>query len=119
MKTILFCLLLLSSNCFATDKWSDDDIYREVAYQTIWVIDWGQTLNIAKHPQSLYETNQWLGKHPTEFEVNRYFVVNGIIHAIIANYLPSEWRKGFQYLTIGMEVNVVVTNFKLGVSVDF
>lgn len=119
MKYILICLLLLSSSCFAADKWSDGDVYREVAYQTIQVIDWRQTLTIAKHPNSFSELNPLLDKHPTEFAVNRYFVISSITHAIIANYLPSKWRPTFQYITIGVEVTAVANNFKLGIAVDF
>ena len=119
MKYLLIVALLLPLNSFAADPWSDGDIYREVAYQVIATIDWGQTLYIAKNPQIFSEKNSTLGRNPSISAVNAYFIKMQLAHLILSHVLPSEWRNGFQYLTIGGELETVGHNYNVGIKIGF
>jgi hypothetical protein len=120
MKTLLIALLLLSSSAFA-DEWTRGDTYREAAFLTLLVIDYGQTSTIAQHPERYKETvSAWaISEHPSQETVNTYFSVIAIAHPIIAYYLPSEWRKAFQYLTIGEKIPAVIGNTTIGIKISF
>jgi hypothetical protein len=120
MKTFLLALLLLSSSAFA-DEWTRGDSYREATFLTLLVIDYGQTSTVAQHPELYQEdVSAWaIGKHPSQETVNTYFSVIAIAHPIIAYYLPSEWRKAFQYVTIGEKIPAVVGNATIGIKMSF
>lgn len=119
MKYLFIALLLLSSNSFAADPWSEGDVYREVAYQVVQAIDWGQTRFIAKNPGEFYEHNPILGEHPSVDQVDKYFVIASLSHIFISHVLPDDWRKGWQYITIGSELNSINGNLMLGIGISF
>jgi hypothetical protein len=120
MKILLISLLLLSSSAFA-DEWTRGDSYREATFLTLLVIDYGQTSTIAQHPELYKETvSAWaISEHPSQETVNTYFSIVAIAHPIIAYYLPSEWRKAFQYLTIGEKIPAVIGNVTIGIKMTF
>ncbi len=90
------------------------------------IADWGTTLNIEDHP-NVYETNKYLGPHPSRRRINQYFTTLLAVHTI-GNYLiakiPSaKWRTFARY-----SGNVVVmidhggayfNNIQLGLKLDF
>jgi len=119
MKTLLI-LLLLSSSAFA-DEWRTSDTYREVAFQTLNVIDWGQTRYIAQHSESFHEQESaWIiGKFPDEKRVDIFMAETAVLHGLISYYLPSKYRSAFQYVTIGMKLNNTIANASIGIKVSF
>jgi hypothetical protein len=117
MFKFILALFLISSPAFA-DEWSREDTYREAAYLTLHTLDWAQTREIARNP-AYYEQNMYLGKHPTVRQVDRYFAAMALAHVGVAYLLPSEWRRPFQYLTIGVELGAVAHNFSIGISANF
>jgi hypothetical protein len=114
-------LLLFSSSVFAQDNWRSEDTYREIAFQILHVIDWGQTRYIAEHPENFYEIESaWaIGKHPTTGRVDAYMTETAVLHVIVAYALPETWRAPFQYVTIGMKLNNVVGNASIGIKILF
>lgn len=116
---LCFLFVILFSPRSHADDWSTGDTYREVTFQTLWVVDFGQTRNISEHTQQYYETNHYLGQHPTLGAVDRYFIVGAALHAGIAYVLPESLRAPFQYVTIGIETGYVAHNFHLGIGVKF
>lgn len=110
-------LLLVSSSAFA-DDWSRADSYREAAYLTLHTMDWAQTRNIARNP-AYYEQNSILGKHPSVSQVNQYFAATAALQFAVAYYLPPEYRKAFQYITLGIEFGAVTHNISLGIKATF
>lgn len=131
MKKIIFALcLLFSSSSYAFDK-------LEATYLALHAIDWAQTREIrpgnrkcdySYRTETFYnctgsieyrETNPILGNHPTSAQVNLYFAATAIAHVLIADALPSDYRKAFQYVTIGIESAVVVRNYQIGIRVGF
>ena len=118
MKKLLLILLFIPSLSFA-DPWSQDDIYREVAFQAVTIIDWGQTRDIAKNTDKFFEHNPFLGNSPSINSVDTYFISAIIIHVIVSNNLSSEYRKYFQYISIGIESNSAIKNAAHGIHVNF
>jgi hypothetical protein len=118
MKIIIILLILLPTFCFAGD-WSKEDTYREVTWQVLHAIDIGQTRDIAKNPDRFYEINPILGKHPSVEEVNRYAVASSLVHFGISYFLPKEYRKWWQYVSIGISTGIVSHNYDIGLKVDF
>lgn len=110
--------LNLSPETWGKD-WTREDTYRQAALTALLVVDWGQTRYIAKHPLQHKEMNQFLGEHPSVNRVNNYFTATIISHAVISAVLPSDWRKGWQYVWIGIEFGTVQRNRSIGIKVDF
>lgn len=119
MKALACGILLAICGAAHADNWKQGDTYREVAYQIVAAIDWGQTLNTAKNPDTLEEHNAILGKHPSVSKVNTYFVLTGLVHWGVAYALPREYREAFQYVTIGVEANQIQSNFSINIGVKF
>ena len=118
MFKFILALLLVSTSAIA-DEWTTADTKREAAYLTLHTLDWAQTRNIARNPNKWQEQNAILGKHPSISQVDRYFIATGALHFAVAYYLPAEYRKVFQYVTIGIEGRVVVHNFSIGIVAKF
>ena len=119
MKLFLI-LILFSSSAFA-DEWSTSDTYREVAFQTLNVIDWGQTRYIAEHPDRFREVeSKWaIGEHPTIQQVDNYMAASAVLHFAVSYFLPRDWRDAFQYITIGDKLNATIGNASIGIKVSF
>ena len=110
-------MLLISAPCFA-DDWTSADTKREAVYLTLHSMDWMQTRYIAKNP-SFHEQNDLVGRNPSIGKVNNYFVATALLHVGVAYLLPTEYRKAFQYITIGMEIGAVAHNYQIGIKLDF
>ena len=121
MKILLSLILLISSYAQATDNWTTGDTYRELTFQTLNIIDWGQTRYIAKNPDQFYESESaWIiGNHPSIETVDTFMLVSAILHPVIAYYLPSSWRLAFQYITIGDKLNATAGNASIGIRMSF
>lgn len=111
-------LMVLSASCFA-DEWTDGDTKREAVFLVVNTIDWGQTLNIARHPNQFYETNTHLGLHPSVAQVNKHFAIKMLENLAIAYVLPKSIRPLFQAGSIGYELNYVERNFSLHIGIQF
>ena len=114
----LVCILyqLIISSSFA-EAWTTADKYREATFLTLHTIDWLQTRTISKQ-QYYYEQNMVLGRHPNMDRVSAYFATTALAHYLIADQLSPEWRKGFQYICIGISGGAVLNNISLGIKVD-
>ncbi len=118
--------LVLAAPAHAAD-WTADDTTRQAAFLALGVVDWMQTRYIAKHPESFHETNPFVflqikpgePSQPSLAKVNRYFVLYLATHTVISYALPSTWRAGFQYISIGIEANTVARNWRLGIGLNF
>ena len=119
MKNLLLVLLFASTSSFASDEWSREDTYREAAYLALHTLDWAQTREIARNPDKWHEQTSFLGSHPSTGQVDQYFVATTALQFIIAYTLPAEYRKAFQYISIGHDAGYVAHNFSIGISVKF
>ena len=109
----------LATPALAADPWSDADKTREAIYLTLHVADWGQTLDIAKHPNLYTEENNVLGECPSAKRVNTYFATTALLHIAVVHFMPSSWRAAFQYSTIAMESGVIIKNNSVGIGINF
>lgn len=120
MKTLILAALLFSSAAVA-DDWRTSDTYREITFQALNLIDWGQTRYVAQHPGQFREVESaWLiGDHPSVETVDTFMLTSAVLHHLIAYYLPADWRSAFQYIAIGDKLNATVGNASIGVKVSF
>lgn len=114
--------LLLSASLGAQDPWSRADTYREAACAAVAVADWGQTLDVrdgATAGRGCYERNPLLGRCPSRAAVNAYFAASVALHVLVSRLLPAEWRRAFQYVTLGWEAGIVAHNYSVGFQIRF
>lgn len=114
---IIIMFFVVGASELNAQEWTKENTQWETAYFVTRIIDWGQTLEIQRNPK-YYELNQFLGKHPTRGEINRYFIVTGIGHLVISNYL-DEWRLPWQQASFFYSLGVVSRNFEMGIKVKF
>jgi len=120
MKTIIILVaLLLPASAPAFDPWNTQDVALEVTWQLVHLIDWGQTRNIAAHPEKYREINPILGDHPSRQKVNLYMATGTLVHLGITHVLPKRCRPYFQGVTIGLSGACVLHNFNIGLQVRF
>lgn len=122
-------LLLLLPALAQADDWTREDTYRQTALTGLLVADWAQTRWAIKHNEkhcsyqenchSYEEDNALLGKHPSIGKLNTLVGASIVGHAAMARVLPSEWRKGWQYVWIGIETNAVYRNHQVGIKFHF
>jgi hypothetical protein len=125
IATLTFAILLFPLTAFAGD-WTQKDIYREIAWETLLLADYSQTLTISRNTERFHEYNPILGSHPRESSVNLYFASCAIIHPIVAHFLPPKsdahrWinRENWQNITIAIEVGAIGTNILAGIGFSF
>lgn len=119
-KLLLFLAFFCASfTTHAQDPWDTTDKVLASVALTATVIDWGQTRYIAKNPQQFHENNPILGEHPSVGKVNTYFVGAIVAGAVVAHYLPSEYRKYFLGGVSVLEIGVAAHNKHIGIKVSF
>jgi len=122
MKPIVIAIALLlaaAAPLHAADKWSKQDLGLAAAYTAFHVTDWGQTLNIARHPDRYEEGNPLFGKHPSVGKTNTIMAAELAVYYLAVNYLPAKHRPLFQKVAIGIRSTVVGWNFSFGVGASF
>lgn len=119
MKIICLLMCLIPVQGFASDL-TDMQIGKEVAWQALNIIDFGQTRNIANrcHVTDYYEHNPILGDCPNIQSVNKYFISSAIIHYAITKYLTTH-RDAWQNTTIIVSIGFIQHNYSLGLKIDF
>ncbi len=122
MKRLVLLVAVLVLGC-GPRTWTKADTAREAAYLALHGVDWGQTLDIADHPEKWHERNPVLGSHPGRGEVNAYFIATGLLHPVVSyglrKYAPDGWSEAWQYGTIGLELYCVGNNYSLGIGMGF
>lgn len=95
MRVIIpfIALAFLSTVACAGDRWDATDKILLGTMMTTAAIDYGQTMHIARNPKDHYEYNPVLGDHPSRASVRNAFLVGAIVKVIIAELLPSKYRK--------------------------
>ena len=117
--TVKYILLFILSIPAFADEWTDADTKREVVFLGIRTFTYLQTYTVAKNGwQGHYEQNKILGKYPHQDKVTAYYVVHSLVHFAVSYYLPSDWRQGFQYITIGEVGAAAYSNHASGVKIN-
>jgi len=99
----------------ASEPWDKTDRVLGYTALGVAVADWGQARYIADNPGKFKDRNPFLGEHPSRAKVNAYFI--GAIGGgyLIADGLPSKYRKLFLGGTAVLEISVVHENRSIGV----
>lgn len=105
----------LGAESKSENDWSKTDVAIQVLANTLHVLDWLQTLEVANHPDEWEEQNFILGKHPSSDEINLYFAGSMIVMNVISLSVPKSWRYVTQGVWIGFEGKSVLANYQLGV----
>ena len=111
--------LIFSSLDAKADTWDTTDKVLGVTALTLEVMDWGQTREIAKNPKQWYEKGHFLPEHPSVAEVNKHFISSIIMATLIADALPSPYRKAWLASAIVFEFRSVRNNHLLGIKMSF
>ncbi len=74
---------------------------------------------ISENPTRWSELNPILGSHPTIAAVNRHFAFNALLIGVIANYLPSTYRKAYLGAVSVVEFSCAGHNYKMGLKIAF
>jgi hypothetical protein len=98
-----------------SDGWTKRDWTLQIAYTSLHLVDWSQSLTIARNPTRHREANPILGPHPSVAEVNRYFGATLAAHWAVSALLPPKARGVWQCFTIVAEGRSVARNFSVGV----
>lgn len=103
--------------------WTGNDTFFEAIFGVLLYLDWKQTIEFTQNPHEYpdcHETNVFLGGHPTRERINLVVAASFVGHAAIAYALPQPYRGWWQWVWIGIEGDVVHTNYVVtGVSVRF
>ena len=119
--TLLIILLFPMAAQAADDaaSWTTMDTVLQLTFTAVTVVDWAQTLRIARGHDDYVERNSLLGDHPSEGRVNSYFAAGIVAHAAVSYALPKPWRTMWQCFWIGGEVKTVSYNINAGLRLSF
>jgi hypothetical protein len=121
-KLVAVFFLLISTSSIA-DEWTTADKQRETVYLMLHAIDWAQTRTIARNPDKYAEggiiASRIIGGHPSVGQVDSYMIGSALMVSFVSRALPSEYRRVFQYVTIGDSAYSVGRNFSIDIWIGF
>lgn len=82
-------------------------------------LDWAQTRYAARHPSHYSELNPIMGERPSTAKVDQYFALASLLMAGVTYVLPRRERRLFLSGVLVVETSAVVSNYRIGVKVDF
>lgn len=116
-------------------------IAAETAYMALWYVDYRQTKDIKnycmrQHPGGTpgpngvvtyangdfcvpYESNLFLGSHPSDAKIRNYFIGVGLAQFAITKALPSDYRPYWIGAGIAVQLYTVIKNRQLGLQFSF
>jgi hypothetical protein len=133
-KALVLALLAVAGNASAGQFWSEDKATNGaiIAANALTVLDWAQTRHISNNPDRFHEAGfaqQFIGKHPTTGEVDRYFVKSLVLANGIGYFLPErasffglfDWnpKKTLYFSASAWEGYTVNHNYQTGVKLEF
>lgn len=109
------------------DPWRNEDTWRELAFQAVYVYDLQQNLvglrDWQHHDKRTLSpsvaNNAFLGPDSDEEAISAYFIVTGLLHWTVSAMLPAEAREHWQWLSIGYVTSDLASNFRLGMRLTF
>ncbi len=101
------------------DKWTTEDTVWQAVTLTLKTVDWMQTRYIAAHPDKFYEINPLMSRHPSDSEVNGYFIGTTLLHTGVAYLLPQPYRRYWQYTFIAFSGSLIAHNASIGIGLKW
>jgi len=122
----LVCMMFVGTAAVAAEDsgdWTTEDTAVQVAYSALHIMDWSQTLHMARNPGIYEERNPivrgLIGKHPSEGRVNALVGASLALQWAIAYSLDKPYRGYWQAFWIGVEATAVGNNINAGVRISF
>jgi hypothetical protein len=115
------CLLFVATGTAQAQAptWTRLDYSLAVGAATLMALDWGQTRYAARNPSRYSERNPMMGDHPSTARVDQYFALASLLMVGATYILPRSERRVFLSGVIVVETSAVVSNYRIGVKVDF
>lgn len=130
----ILCLISLFGSLCGTGhpvyaaEWTREHIGWEAGWIFLHGLDYGQTRYIAANPQDWKELNPILGPHPTDGQVNLFFLGSAVAHLAMSHFAPDiaewlggdpkkDWRRRWQMMSIVIKGGVVGRNMAIGIGV--
>lgn len=107
---LLITLVLLTTPLFCR---ADTTLARELAFDALMAIDYGQTRAIFNSHGRYVELNPLINRG----NVGKYFFATTLLHAAVTYSLPEECQPAWQWGTIVVEGAVVGHNAYIGIGV--
>lgn len=117
-KILFVMFLTMKSSMPFASSWSNEEKLLLASASVLHIMDWGQTRNIVKNPQTYHEINPFLGPHPTMGKVNLWFLTTGLTLVTMSHLLPEQRTSLLGTYTAIQLINVG-RNFGIGLRVDF
>jgi len=110
MASVFACLLFFNVQAAqAADPWKTGDKVIYGIYLSALAVDYSQTSYFLEKT-NYEESNPLLGKHPSQGQVNFYFISAAIIPAILAHFIPGKYRTPALGLLALLEIRPVLHN---------
>lgn len=119
MKALIFIIAILTATAADADEWTNIDTALQLTYTAVHCMDWAQTRNIARNPETWHEKNPILGSHPSIDKVDAYFAATLAAHTAISYLLPDPYRNIWQSVWITVEAGQVAQNYGIGIKARF
>jgi hypothetical protein len=114
------CFLVAAAGAAqAQAAWTTLDHSLAVGVATMMALDWGQTRYAARNPSRYSERNPLMGEQPSTAKVDQYFTLASLLMVGMTYILPRSERRVFLSGVIVVETSAVVSNYRIGVKLDF
>ena len=113
------CLLVGAAAAAQAQTWTALDYSLAGGAATMMALDWAQTRYAARHPSHYSELNPIMGERPSTAKVDQYFALASLLMAGVTYVLPRRERRLFLSGVLVVETSAVVSNYRIGVKVDF
>lgn len=112
---ILGCIFVYCMHEANAQEWSKSDVQREIAYDSLVVMDNLLTKNMLA--KGYKETGLLFSEHPSNKELNQMALGNILLHYLISDNIAQ--RKLFQNVSIAVIGAVNIRAISLGARIDF
>ena len=114
---LLFCCLISSAQA---ESLTPSQRNKELGWQVLNLIDYGQTLDIADQCSAgyYYETNPILGRCPSKEKVTKYFIAAAVLHYAFTMNM-GKYRDSWQNVTLVITAGYVAHNHSIGLHINF
>jgi hypothetical protein len=115
------CLLAAAAAAAKAESsaWTTLDYSLAGGAAAMMALDWAQTRYAARHPSHYSDRNPIMGEQPSTAKVDQYFAIASLLMAGVTYVLPRRERRLFLSGVLVVETSAVVSNYRIGVKVDF